>query len=291
MMKWFEAAQNGDVEEIKRLIAKGMAGGIDINAKDRGDSALHLAARGGHTEIVRLLIAANAVISIKDKYGHSPAHDAVVEGGCAEIVGLLIDAGENINAKGKHGRTLLHDAAGQGHIKVANLLIEKGADVNAKDKDGETPMHYAARRGRANAVRILIEANGDVNAKDNGGWTPMHYAIEYEREKVIDLLRSRGAVGFDLGAVYHAAMIGDVDTIKAAIANGMGINDKIDTAQNTMLHWAMRIGHYELAKFLIDAGAKSIRNKYDCTPGELAFQYDNYNLLSLLKKKETFYLT
>jgi ankyrin repeat protein len=52
-----DAAEDRDLEKVKRLIAAG----ADVNATDiLEDTALSLAKEGGHTEIVELLKAAGA---------------------------------------------------------------------------------------------------------------------------------------------------------------------------------------------------------------------------------------
>ena len=57
------AADNGDVAEVRRLLAAG----ADVNCKtNRAETALHLAARRGHVDIVRLLLDHGADIDAQD---------------------------------------------------------------------------------------------------------------------------------------------------------------------------------------------------------------------------------
>ncbi len=70
-----------------------------------------MAARNGHTEIVKVLLQSNAEVDAVDKNKKTPLHWAA-EKGCKEIV---------------------------------SALIEKEANVNAKDQDGSTPLRWATR--------------------------------------------------------------------------------------------------------------------------------------------------
>jgi len=64
------AAHNGDIEAVKLLVIADLA---DINAfnPDTGETALHTAVKGGHKEIVALLLEHGADLSIEDKSAHT----------------------------------------------------------------------------------------------------------------------------------------------------------------------------------------------------------------------------
>ena len=106
-----------------------------------GAMILHLAACGGHPEVIRRLI---------DQHG--------------------LDK----EAKDNNGATLLHYAAFGGHPNVIWLLInEYELDKNAKTNDGYTALHSAAFGGQPEVIRRLIhDYELDKNAKDNIGLTP-----------------------------------------------------------------------------------------------------------------------
>jgi glutaminase len=70
------AAANGDLCELRRLIASG----VDVSRKDYdGRTALHLAACEGKADVVRLLIGAGCELSPRDRWGNTPLDDAVRE--------------------------------------------------------------------------------------------------------------------------------------------------------------------------------------------------------------------
>ena len=67
------AASHGDVDEIKKIEAKG----IDLNSADYdGRTALHLAASEGQAEVVEYLIRRKVKADVKDRWGGTPSKDA-----------------------------------------------------------------------------------------------------------------------------------------------------------------------------------------------------------------------
>jgi hypothetical protein len=118
------AARKGHTEIVKALLA---APNIDVNAKDDAETAaLILAARHGHTEIVKALLAAPNI---------------------------------DVNAKDWEGNTALCWAADRGHTEIVKaLLAAPNIDVNAKDRSDTTPLSHAARCGHTEIVKALLAA-------------------------------------------------------------------------------------------------------------------------------------
>jgi ankyrin repeat protein len=95
---------------------------------------LHIAAHGGHKEIVELLIAKGADVNAKQQ--------------------------ERIEIVDTGGWTPLHHAAIEGHKEVAELLIAKGADMDAKNVDGETPLDLAIEENHTETTDLLRKHGG-----------------------------------------------------------------------------------------------------------------------------------
>jgi ankyrin repeat protein len=112
--------------------------------------------------------------------------------GHLEVVKQHLAAGTDVNAKDKYGHTPLHEAADEGRSKaIPELLIANGADVNAKNEEGYTPLSYAAMHGFMEIAELLIAAGADVNAKTKRGMTQLDWAMSYP--EIADLLRKHGA--------------------------------------------------------------------------------------------------
>ena len=86
----FQATREGNTDMVKSLIAGQSA---DVNATDdRGSTPLLEAARYGHEDICRLLLAAGANLKAKDKDGKT-AMMLAVQGDHEEVVRILNQAG------------------------------------------------------------------------------------------------------------------------------------------------------------------------------------------------------
>ena len=85
------AASQGDLDEVRALIAAGVEPGT---ADYDGRTPLHLAAAEGQPEVVRYLLAAGAGPRPVDRWGGTPLSDAKA-GGHTEIAALLRERTED----------------------------------------------------------------------------------------------------------------------------------------------------------------------------------------------------
>ena len=85
VMSLVGAASQGDLNEIKRLVAEG----VNLNSADYdGRTALHLAAAEGQLQVVKYFIARNAYLNPVDRWGGTPLSDAYA-GKHQEVAELL----------------------------------------------------------------------------------------------------------------------------------------------------------------------------------------------------------
>lgn len=158
-----DAAGRGDLPALESLAALH----TPLDACNPGGWApLHLAASGGHTRAVSLLLAHGACVDIRSR---SP--------------GSL------------EGCTPLHVATVGDHTQVVALLLSAGARVDARDDSGYTPLHIAAECGHYDIVKrlILAGARHDLLAGDD---PPLALALRHRRSDVVGLLRQIGARDF-----------------------------------------------------------------------------------------------
>ena len=115
--------ERGDVDALAHLL---LCYQEEVDAQDYdGSTALHAAARAGHTEALR----------------------------------MLLDCRADVHTKTHLGDTALHFAAGEGHLAAVELLLSRGGEPGAMARGGATPRERAIR-GRERewlAVAELLE--------------------------------------------------------------------------------------------------------------------------------------
>jgi len=81
--------------------------------------------------------------------------------GATDVVRLLIDAGADVNARGGDGSLPIHDAAFMGHLDTIRLLVERGAAINDREpRYNATPLGVARYAGHQDIVDYLAEQGG-----------------------------------------------------------------------------------------------------------------------------------
>lgn len=150
----------------------------DIEAGERGSrmTPLAQAAFSGSTETAAVLLQRGASVGVRCWEGETSLHLAAKRGH-VEVVRLLLDHGADINEAGNASHsTALHCAVMKSRVEVGALLLQRGADPNKKDEPGYAPLHWAAREKNALLVQRLLEHGADANALDRHGRSPLEIA-------------------------------------------------------------------------------------------------------------------
>ena len=135
----FCAGESG-VREVSLFLAAGFSPETRNKA---GVPLLNIAARKGNQEILRLLIQAGVQLNIQaDDRGTSALIDSVMSKQHG-ILDDLIKAGTDLNIKSKSGQTALVVAVGAGDEKMVEALLKAGADADIIDNLGVSARKYA----------------------------------------------------------------------------------------------------------------------------------------------------
>ena len=121
----------------------------------------------------------------------------------------------------------LHAAAAKGDAAEIARLLGSGEKPNVQDSHGRTPLHVAAHFGHQAAARALLKGGANPNALD--------------------------AQRYDI--VTIAAVNNDVPMLKLALAGGCDPKNITSPYQGTALIAAAHLGHAEVVRVLIAAGA------------------------------------
>ena len=290
--KLCDAAGNGQVEEVRVLLPKGVAKDC-AHEEWKGTPACN-SARHDSVDVARLLIEIGADNNKADeKDGMTPlgkdannVHVDVVLGN-DNVTKHLIDVRAGVNHGDSNEGNRLHWATKFGHDDVAKQLIDAGADINEKDEYGGNPLHWAAKYGRENVTKHLIDAEADINNEDQNGGNPLHLATKFGHPNVVKCLINAG-IDINKGdkhggnPLHWAAKYGHENVAKELIDAGADVSQE-DGNGGTPLHWAAKFGHQNVAKHLIEAGADiNNEDKNGGNPLHWAAKFGHQNMVKFL---------
>jgi len=237
-----DAIKQHDSASIRTLLQQH----VDVNrAEPDGTTALHWAVYQDDLSTAKLLIASRADVKIANKQGVTPLSLACTNRS-PDMIDLLLQSGADPNVALPRGETPLMTCARTGNPSAVKLLLTHGANVNAKEMwRGQTALMWAAAEGHTDAVQALIDARADVHARSNGGLTALLFAVREGKGDVVSALLKAGV------DVNEATL--PPPNVRSRAAGG---GDTGEAAGGTSaLVLAVANAHFDLASFLLDAGA------------------------------------
>ncbi|GLH09580.1 Transient receptor potential channel pyrexia [Gryllus bimaculatus] len=209
------AAQVGNLAAVKALVLAGVDVGI---RNQRGKTVLQIAAAGGHSEIVELLLR-------QHQDSEDDLQSAAAQEQLQEALMNAVDSSVNKLLISKLGRSagveVLHRAACKGRLLLLHDLLHSGVDPNAVDVNGWTALHLAADGGHSECVKILLDS-------DCNGWTALHCAAFNKWPECVKVLlrygvdialtNSRGESALHLAACLSTAERDSIGDASAALA-------------------------------------------------------------------------
>ncbi|WP_425396687.1 ankyrin repeat domain-containing protein [Aeoliella sp.] len=223
-------------------------------------TALHVAAKHAHLEVIRLLVERGAEVYSNPLAGYPALFIATYwrhlpdRPNAQHVEDYFLHEVPHL-AKGtqKLGATI-HIAAREGWYDIVRQHVQLDPlAVHQRGLLGDTPLHWPAHNGFVEIVQLLLDAGADVHAQELGcyGGTPLHWASEHE-PAVVRLLLERGA---------------DVNSVNQREESDFyGITP-------LMMNVLMKDDSAEVTRLLIDAGA------------DLAVRYRGKSLLEVAEEK------
>ncbi|KAH6622334.1 ankyrin repeat-containing domain protein [Boeremia exigua] len=157
-------------------------------------TAAHLAAREGHTKILKLLLTVPDInLFIKNREERTPLHIAAIYNRKWAAKALLERDCKLLGPRDKWNRTAFAIAAEQGHVKILEVLKGFGQDMNEVTlNQGWTALHLAAEKGHTDTVKWLLE-NGTkkltkIKSGPEKGLTARQIAERKGKVKVVEVL-------------------------------------------------------------------------------------------------------
>lgn len=288
MTALLHAAETGSMSAMRALVEKG----ADVTVwSDRGESAVWFAASVAHLEMLQLLLASGAPVSmvgvgegegqgVGQGEGGGPPNGEGVEEEVEEeedrewrsalmvamqwnFQSALVDLVMEDSPKGPPQLWLEKQWGDM--VALAEALLAAGAEVDTAAADGAgdiagwTALMFAARSGSAEAVRTLVQNGAAVNAKDKRGRTALGIVC------CPDMGRSFAAAssawkGFEVEEVKAAFVAMEMTTdlssaVEALVESGADVNVAYEDGTRA-LHQAAWRGLTGVVAALIKAGAE-----------------------------------
>ncbi|KAM3345524.1 hypothetical protein P3S68_025233 [Capsicum galapagoense] len=237
----------------------------------KNETALHIAANEGHTEVVRVLLARIEDHNIKEKLmrmadagGDTALHKAV-RSQHLDVVKLLVKEDPDFEYPPNHVQeTPLYLAAESGfHDALINILESCNDPTYAAGPSNRTPLHAAVIQGHRDCIRSLWRWNKpSCEEPDLWGWNSLHYAVKLGLEDIVsDMLAwKKSLVYLPAGsendwttAIHIAASEGDVNMINALLNHCPDCWDLLNSNSQNALHVSVLNNQDEVVRFLLDS--------------------------------------
>ncbi|KAF0698896.1 hypothetical protein As57867_010456, partial [Aphanomyces stellatus] len=304
-----QAIERLDVKLVRELLAKGVP---DINKLQGEWAPLHVASSKGNVDIIKLLLDHSASVNGVAGDGGDQSTPLIIaaSNGHVDACKLLMERGAKLTAANKKNNTPLLAAVTAGRVDIVRFLLGAGAEVNIRNIDNQSPLSIASEQGEADIVQLFLasgkldnidkDAAYDIAVKnDNASLLAL---LGLEREKMFfEAIESEDSAGLErivakgvpninklqggLAALHMAATAGKVKLIEIILQSG-AIVDVVaseDKDRNTPLILACTHGKLDVAKYLIERGAKlTATNKHLNTPLLAALSANQDNVARFL---------
>lgn len=279
-----------DVSRVKKFIDDGFP--PDNKTLPGADSPLCFACMYDRAEIARVLIEAGADVNFKCAYGRTPLMYATGKNNLV-LCEALLAKGADINARTQGGDTILMD-----YSTIENLtedmirwLIDKGADINYRDGERKVSvLSNAFHFGSSALVKILLERGAD-GAQD--GWHEQAFIESLRRPDdelslhLIHKYKGKGLPGgssaFYTGVEFNKNRI--VKLMLELATEKEKENLPREKGFQSALHSAAYSGNMEACELLLEFVEQVRESDTLDGPLQVASQYDNQDIVSLLLEK------
>ena len=248
--------------------------GVSVSALAKADAPLIDAVRSGDVSVVRALLDQGADVEGAAADGSTALQWAVHEGR-ASLVELLLGAGADVTATNRYGVGPASLAAENGNASILERLLDAGVDPDTTMPGGETLLMTAARTGEPDTVRVLLARGADPNVREElRGQTALMWAAANDNAAAIHVLAEQGAhlhartdnpsrspgrtfsstpaTGFT--PLLFAVRGGHLDAARVLLDAGADVNDAVSDGQSGLVVAAAN-ANWEMAAYLLDRGA------------------------------------
>lgn len=211
---------------------------IEMEGKGLWSQVLHIAAKKGSSDIVRLAL----------KKGGTP-HS-------------LYSLHSTLLSFAPHREHALKHAIRREHVETVRAIVESPVYDQRlfEESEGITALCFAVEIGNIDIIHIITQAGHDVNKILSGSNSPLNVATEKHSLALAEVLLSGGADPnirsgpMSYTPLHIAAFSLDKELIKLLIDNGAH-TDTVDRLGDTPIAKAFRRGNIDCCKILLEGGA------------------------------------
>ena len=143
----------------------------------------------------------------------------------------------------------LTGAAAEGNIAATRAFLEAGANIEEKSVGFSSPLQAAVNMGRAETVELLLTKGASVEKKPEALYSPLSAAVTWGHttlfRRLIALVHDTSG---ERAALVTLASYGQLPELRLLLEKGAMPDGRYAIAA------AAKNGHYEIVKYLVDAG-------------------------------------
>ncbi|KAB5514040.1 hypothetical protein DKX38_027946 [Salix brachista] len=262
-----EACREGKMEMVRLLVEEDPWLVYKVNQAN--ESALAVACKRGRLDVVDYLLNFPGLLMLEID-GFTTSLHVAASGGHTDIVKEILKARPDFAwKKDLQGCTPLHLCCKKGHLEVTRELLRFDAELSSlEDNDGRTPLHWAAIKGRVNVIdEILSTSLESAEVITKNGETVLHLGVknnQYEAVKylaeMLNITKLVDRPDNDGNTVLHLATAGKLSTMVIYLlklgVDVNAINQKGQTALDVVESDMSNSGALLILPALQDAGGK-----------------------------------
>ncbi|XP_069481614.1 protein fem-1 homolog C [Ambystoma mexicanum] len=223
----FNAARDGKLRLLAKLLGSKTPPEVMALVSERtgGATPLLMAARYGHLDMVRYLLAqcqapvesGGAVSFDGETIEGAPPLWAASAAGHLPVVQALLEHGASVNNTTLTNSTPLRAACFDGHLEIVKYLVEHKADLEVANRHGHTCLMISCYKGHKDIAQYLLEKGADVNRKSVKGNTALHDCAESGSLEIMKMLLKYGAKmekdGYCMTPLLSASVTGHTNIV------------------------------------------------------------------------------